>query len=134
MRTLKSKLFVSILAAIISFPIIIIIVNYLWKVGLFNFNTGLYEMPFKELLTHTLGHTFDIAAIMLLIVYFYFAWYQRIKDNGIKIISNIVNREKKILVFCYLAVLLVIILGGLFSIISEFTALFTPISHKYVVF
>lgn len=121
------KLGISVLFSLLIIPLSFFVVNIFWNIGLFSFGTGLNEMPFSEITNVVFSHIFDLSSFGVLFFYYYFAWYTRIKDNGLQIVGKIVKREGFMLLLCYLAIIIVCILGLLFSDISEFAAMFVPI-------
>ena len=124
MSELKKKIMISALTAILFFPIVLVGINVLWNIGLFDFGTGISSMSFFEAIVQLYAIILDPVLIVFLCFYFYRYWYLKVKRHGAGYLINYAQKIRIEILIVYAAVLAV---GFAHQLFPMFAALFVPV-------
>ena len=124
MNELKKKIMISALAAVLFFPIVLIGINVLWNIGLFDFGTGISSMSFFEAIVQLYAIILDPVLIVFLCFYFYRYGYLKVKRHGAGYLINYAQKIRIEILIVYAAVLAV---GFAHQLFPMFAALFVPV-------
>ena len=124
MNELKKKIMISALAAVLFFPIVLIGINVLWNIGLFDFGTGISSMSFFEAIVQLYAIILDPVLIVFFCFYFYRYWYLKVKRHGAGYLINYAQKIRIEILIVYAAVLAV---GCAHQLFPMFAALFVPV-------
>ncbi|WP_294561747.1 hypothetical protein [uncultured Traorella sp.] len=125
MANLKKRLYVSLLAALCSVPVIWIIISFIWNRGLFDYGTGISQLSFTFFMTTLISNPYILAGLIFYGGFFLYFHFFKVLKNGIGYWDIFLKGQKKELIFCYGIVFVIAVLGGFFPV---FASMFVPVA------
>lgn len=125
MTNLKKHLYISLLVALCSIPIMWIIIGFIWNRGFFDYGTGISQLSFTSFMTNLISNPYILTALIFYIGFFLYFYFFKALKNGIGYWDIFLKGQKKELIVCYGVVLIVAVFGSFFPV---FASMFVPIA------